>query len=86
MIVAAAIKHKETGLAISLPRPNRHHNVMYAMYDIVKQSIGGQYEQGFMTNDGVFVDRYEGFKIAQQNNQIIKKHGPDDYLFSEDMW
>jgi hypothetical protein len=86
MIVAAAIKHKETGVAISLPRPARHHHVMHAMYDIVEKTIGGSYEQGFMTQDGVFVDRYDGFIIAQKYSQIREKHGPANYLFSEDMW
>ncbi|WP_155468010.1 MULTISPECIES: hypothetical protein [Acetobacter] len=41
--------------------------------------------QGFNTSDG-FVDRRIGFLVARNAGQIIKKHGPADMLFSEDMW
>lgn len=42
--------------------------------------------QGFITNRGRFVDRVEGLAIAREANQIVKKHGCESDLFSEDLW
>ena len=43
-------------------------------------------DQGFMTDKGRFVDRLEACKIAKSAGQIINKTGPEDDLFSEDLW
>lgn len=43
------------------------------------------WEQGFLTNTGRFVDRDEGFKIAQSAGQIPPTWKPR-HLFSEDLW
>jgi hypothetical protein len=42
-------------------------------------------EQGFITDDGIFVDRVTALRIAIENNQIIKKHGDPEILYSEDV-
>lgn len=41
-------------------------------------------EQGFVTNKGRFVDRFEGLKIAKKAKQINFKYKPEDRLISED--
>lgn len=41
--------------------------------------------QGFLTDDGYFVDRYEAKKIAQKANQIVEETNLLQ-LFSEDIW
>ncbi len=40
-------------------------------------------DQGFVTNQGRFIDRHEGAEIAFKNNQINE---PTKALFSEDLW
>ncbi len=68
-----------------MERPRRHHDVIHAMAEAgFPTPIRG--DQGFLTDDGVFVNRLEGFKIATAAGQILHKYGPADTLFSEDMW
>ena len=43
-------------------------------------------EQGFITEDNVFVSRKLALQIANYYNQIICKHSPEDELFSEDLF
>lgn len=42
-------------------------------------------EQGFVTTDGRFVDRFEALRIAEECGQIREKHRPMDRLMSEDL-
>ena len=46
------------------------------------------YEQGFITNKGRFVDRKEAMKIAKAQNQVIRLSGSpnSNILFSEDLY
>lgn len=91
-IVVAAIT--QDGMVCSVPRPGRHHHVIRAMATagIPIPIVGAQ---GFLTSDGLFVDRRSARKIADMAGQIIKSCvGPDgapfkrehDELFSEDLW
>ncbi len=41
--------------------------------------------QGFLTTKLRFVLRKEALLIALRENQIVKKHKPDDILLSEDL-
>lgn len=41
--------------------------------------------QGFVTQDGRFVDRREAKRIAYRAGQLIRETHPTD-LFSEDVW
>ena len=41
-------------------------------------------EQGFLTENGKFVDRKLGLKIAEHFNQIKTKHPSENELYSED--
>ena len=43
-------------------------------------------EQGFVTTEGRFVDRREGWKIAEKANQIIQQSGSEGTLYSEDIY
>ena len=42
-------------------------------------------EQGFVTERGEFVDRYEALRIAEKADQIRTKHHPINRLLSEDL-
>lgn len=91
-IVAAAIK--EGGGVCSVSRPGRHGDVIRQMATVgIPIPIVGQ--QGFLTSDGLFVDRITARKIAAEAGQIIKSCvGTDGVpftrehveLFSEDVW
>lgn len=82
-IVAAAIC--EGKMVCSSPRPGRHHDVIRAMATagIPIPIIG---TQGFLTSDGVFVDRVVAREIAERAGQIVTKHGSPNELYSEDIW
>lgn len=43
---------------------------------------------GFLNDKGDYLDRYEAFEIAKENNQIVHKHPHPNhkFLFSEDIW
>ncbi len=92
VIIAAAIKAGK--MVCFVPRPGRHADVMREMAKSGhKIPIGG--EQGFVTNEGRFVNREAARKIANDADQIIASRiGPDGVpykfqhreLFSEDVW
>lgn len=83
-IVAAAIQF--CGLTISIPAPARHHHIAHKIILDLGLTDHAQRNQGFLTNTGRFVDRHEAANIARAAGQIIKKTGPEDELFSEDVW
>ena len=85
MIIAAAIKHGS--LIHILPKPARHHDIIREMvlngYD---KPITG--EQGFINDDGEFLDRKQALKEAEWSMQVNSdtKVGNKNHLFSEDVW
>ncbi len=76
-------------LMFSLPPPNRHHHVLRGMM-AMEGVISGQ--EGFITDEGRFVDREVALVYALSNKQIRTRPdaSPTDYcgneLFSEDLW
>lgn len=84
-IVAAALCYD--GNIYSMPPPTRHYQIMHAMLenDVPDDATHLRY-QGFVTNTGRFVDRYEAARIARAANQLIREPTPKDMLTSEDVW
>ena len=84
-IVAAAVYYD--GLIYSIEAPARHFHILHAMVekDVDDEATHPRY-QGFVTNTGRFVDRYEAAKIARAANQLIRQPTPKDMLTSEDVW
>lgn len=78
MIVAVAIRTKDGNVKIS----RNSHSELLVMYPEEFKNA----EQGFITSDGLFVDRKKALEIAQKNKQIITKHGLDTELYSEDIF
>ena len=75
------------GTIYSVPRPGRHHTVIQMMArDGFPNEAMALKNQGFVTNTGRFVDRYEGAKIARAAGQIVRDPTPPDMLTSEDVW
>ncbi len=82
MIIAVAIRTEQD--TYELPRPNRHHHVIY---ELAKRghAIPITGEQGFIDDQRGFVTREEAAQIALNQGQVTKLHAPPS-LFSEDLW
>jgi hypothetical protein len=80
-IVASAIRYN--GLVCALPIPARHHHLIHAIAGVTGKPVGGSAEQGFVTDEGRFVDRAEAKAIAVASEQTDTVH---KHLFSEDVW
>jgi len=85
-IVSVALR-LNNGLVISLSRPNRHCNILNNLYEIFPEYKQFKPEQGFLTNEGAFVDRFLAKALAIEFGQIKT---PNTHLFSEliseDLW
>lgn len=82
-IECVALRHLDTGLTLSMPRPARHAHIING---IQAPDVVATMEQGFLTAAGRFVDRLEACRIAEAAGQLIQKTSPKDMLFSEDLW
>lgn len=76
----------EDGKVYSLPRPNRHHNIIFHLAKDLKHSTPIKGEQGFVLTDGTFVDRKTAKLHAIANNQLLETASRSELLFSECMW
>ena len=87
-VIASAIKflNPETRQWITMTGI-RHADILYDMHRLNIKYNKDFYQQGFITNDGIFVDRYEAKEIAINANQLIVPLS-ETYreLFSEDVW
>lgn len=83
-IERAAIRHD--GNVYSVPRPGRHHNVIWEMVGLGGFSARDMHDQGFVTSAGRYVDREDGLRLALAAKQITLKHGNPRELYSEDLW
>jgi len=89
LVVAAAIrKGGKEGLIFSLPRPNRHHNIIHAMHSLQEGLAKRDCEQGFLLTNGRFVSRAQALQFAYLAGQLKpeNKVGNPTELYSEDLW
>ena len=88
LITHVAISYE--GVVHSLPKPNRHHNVIRMIASQNGVGIRGPDVQGFVTNHNRFLNRREAYELAVQNKQLARREGPQFYqgneLYSEDLW
>jgi hypothetical protein len=81
-IVAAAIEFR--GVVCFVPRPGRHSDVIRKMARMgVPIPINGR--EGFVTDEGQFVERRVALGIAEIAGQLLPGKGHGE-LFSEDVW
>jgi hypothetical protein len=81
-IVAAAIM--QGAVVCFVPRPGRHHDVIREMAKAgFPTPINGV--QGFLTDEGQFVQRRAALGIAECAGQLLPDKGHGE-LFSEDVW
>lgn len=90
-VVAAALRctlSDGVEIIISAPPPARHHNLLFAYYELKGEPLGDSKNQGFLTSEGKFVDRKEAMRIALASNQKLIDHPSriEGVLFSEDLW
>lgn len=76
-IISSALLHNNT-----IYYTYMSHGTIFALEEkgVLKHAI-----QGFITENGYFVDRILGLEIARYYNQIEYKHMPLNELFSEDL-
>ena len=85
-IVSAAVCYQ--GVIFSLPAPNRHHHILHAMHQMGLPNSSHR-EQGFLTDEGRYIDRLGALEVAQAADQIISNETtwvPAIGLFTEDLW
>lgn len=83
-IVAVAIRH-ENGSVATMPKPNRHGDVIHAMVSNGhSKPVKG--EQGFLLSNGEFVGRKFALRLARENGQLLLNRGLRSELYSEDIW
>lgn len=80
----AAIRYE--GRVWSMPRPARHHNIVYMMARTEDLPPEAMHDQGFVTSRGRYVDRYEARALAEAANQLLPGAYVLPQLFSEDVW
>lgn len=85
-IVAAAI-FLDGFVAVARPK-ERHHDIIQNLAACgFPTPVGGV--QGFLTSEGIFVDRKMAMIMARANHQLLPRegqHGVGGDLFSEDVW
>lgn len=84
MITHVAIKHN--GKVHSLPAPNRHHHILWKAVEETGKGLHGG-EQGFLDDQGNFLDRFQALEHALACNQVKDINDiRAGRLFSEDVW
>ena len=81
-IVGVAVQYQD--LIFFLPKPNRHPHILHKMHEMGLPA-SAQREQGFILDDGSYLDRETSGKLALQNGQITNMISPP-WLTSEDLW
>jgi hypothetical protein len=77
------------GTTYSLPKPNRHHDVIRLIVEKTGVSHVDDDEQGFLDDTGKFYGRCEALKHAIENKQLkgdSRAAFALGMLFSEDIW
>lgn len=69
----------------TLPKPNRHHNIIKLYYKTTGLSLN-EHKEGFLDDHGNFLDRTQALKHALNCGQIKEPKFQPDLLFSEDLW
>lgn len=84
-VVCAAIRKKDTDLVVC---GARHYDlVMHKVLEaLAEKHKAAEWEQGFLSNKGLFLGRMEARTMAVDNNQSFRQWPNDDELYSEDLY
>jgi len=80
-VYAVAIK-SDLGEVYNIVAPARHHDVIAMM----KKGGVKPKEQGFLDDEGRFLNRQEARKVAEEAGQLLDRAIQSPDLFSEDVW
>lgn len=85
-LILSAIKTSDNIVHVSIPYDKYKSRHCYIIQNLVKNGFSKPIKgtQGFLTNNGRFVDRTEGKEIAKNVNQI--ETTISNVLTSEDLW
>ena len=85
-IIAAALM-LENGNVITEPPPARHPDLFSKHHNSTLKDVK-VVAQGFIIDGMQFVDRKQGWKIAEKAGQLIKQHfnNTKGTLYTEDLW
>ncbi len=74
------------GKVYSLPRPNRHHDLIRHMVDVlgIPKPIYGTF--GFLDHESTFILRRPAKTIARECGQLLPDEQGKAELYSEDIW
>lgn len=74
------------GTVYSLDAPNRHCNVIWMICDTLGiDCVPGDWEQGFVTDEGTWLRRTQAAVFARMNGQCPQPKWGEE-LYSEDLW
>lgn len=74
------------GEVYTAPRPARHHTLISRMAKSLSHPIPITGKQGFILEDGTFLDRRMSKLHAIANHQLLDRASLSNELFSEDVW
>lgn len=83
-IVGVAIKD-ENGKLHTLAKPNRHHHLLKKLKDEGLSELHDPLAQGFIDEEGDYLNRHIAHGIATRTGQAKKTQLPSR-LLSEDLW
>ena len=92
MVVVKVITHvaiRFHGKTYSLPKPNRHHNVIRHICETEKVAYVDAHDddQGFLDDKGRYLTRKEAWSVAAEADQIRNDRPIYMYdLYSENLW
>lgn len=77
-----------SGRIWALPAPNRHLDVVRHIIEQTGSGLYGPHSEGFLTEDGTYLDRLTARWIAASSGQFKRAAGgtQSPELFSEDLW
>jgi hypothetical protein len=76
-IVSAAIQERNSK---KVHTGTRHVDIIRL---VIMAGMMEEFDEGFLTSEGTFVDRYEAARIALESGQIKR---PTEKLRSQDLW
>jgi len=93
MIVGVAFYNPETEMLVTMPKPNRHNDIISNLHAISGKQVGHPWVQGFVNDIGLFFNRQQAARYVVDNNQPLHRFAKEEYenlklttLFSEDLW
>jgi len=93
MIVGVAFYNPETQMLVTMPKPNRHSDIIGNLHAISGKQVGSPWKQGFVTDQGEFLNRNEAARYVVRVGQTLTQYARDEYmtrtlttLYSEDLW